>query len=184
MKLRCLFIIILVFTTFFTTHVGAVPGVSFTATSTGLKTVLTPSLSSDVTHYKWSIIGKGDAYDSETGWIARADSGEHISMLDNGGYFITITGKDSSGATRSFTNEVRVSVKADYVKPEEEVVEEDIGSLIINSLPEPLKSFFKARSSFELLLIVLVSILILAYVTKRKKVEKYIKLERYGEGNN
>lgn len=167
----------------FTTGARAVnPRVSFTATSTESKTVLRPTMNSDVTEYKWSITGKRDAYNLETGWIPYADKANHISRLETGTYFITITGRNTdTGLTHSFTNEVKVTVTEEYVKPKKEVEEVEIGSRIINSLPEPFKSFFKERSGFELALILLASILILAFITRRKKIKKFIKLERHHE---
>lgn len=178
-KIIFLVITILLFASF---TVSADPQVSFTATSVENKTVFSPNLNADVTHYKWSIIGKRDAYDYETGWIAYADRGDHISILDSGSYFVTIEGRNiNTGLTSRFTNEVKVSVDEEYVEPIEEEIEEDIGSLIIHNLPEPLKTFFLRRSPFELLLIVLASLLILAVITRRKKINVYVKLERFYE---
>jgi len=182
MKLKIFTILLLIFTTFFTTFAEADPNVSFTATSVENKTVLRPNINSDVTHYKWSIIGKGDAYNLETGWIPYVDRSDHISMLESGTYFVTITGRNANtGLSDEFTNEVKVSVKEDYVKPSEEEKKGDIGSLIINSLPEPLKTFFSERNEVELGVIVLGSILLLAIATRRKKTKKYIQLEAHHE---
>ena len=180
MKLEIIFVMILVFTTFFTTFtVDANPSVSFTTTSTENKTVLSPNLNSDVTHYKWTIIGKKGGYNSETEWIPYADRGNHISMLGTGDYFITITGRNAdTELVAKFTNRVKVTVKEDYVRPSKEIIEEDIGSRIINSLPEPFRTFLSERSGVELLFIILLPLLFLGIITRRKKAKKYIKLER------
>lgn len=163
-------------------NVKADPQVKYTWTSVEHKTVLIPTLNNEVDEYKWIILGKRNSYSSETEWIDYEDRRNHISMLETGTYFITLTGRNTTnGLTSSFTNAVKVSVKEKYIEPSEEEEEIEIGSMIINNLPEPLKSFFKNRSQGEIMLIILGLFLLMFLITKRKKVNKYIKLERFYE---
>jgi len=180
MKNKILFLFLFILLCF-SVSVKASPAVSFTATSVESKTVLAPSMNTDVDEYKWSIIGKRDGYNLETGWIPYADRANHITVLETGTYFVTITGRNTdTDETTSFTNQVKVTVHEDYVKPEDTKVEEEsIGSRIINALPEPLKTFFSERNSLELGFIVICFLLVIAFVTRRKKIEKFLELERY-----
>lgn len=160
--------------------VCANPQVSFTSISIENKTVLKPTLNCDVTHYKWSIIGKRDAYNLETGWIPYCDRGNHISMLESGTYLVTLTGRNTNtGLSDTFTNQIKVRVTEDYVEPEPLSQDTgDIGSRIINSLPQPLKTFLQQRSQLELLLIVIAILLFLGFLTRRKKLRRIIKVEK------
>lgn len=177
---RIIYLMIIIIPFFISFTVNANPSVSFTVTSIENKTVLTPNINSEVSHYKWSITGKKDAYNSETDWIPYADRADHISILEPGIYFVTITGRNTTTELSSkFTNQIKVNVEEEYVEPSKEALaEESIGSRIINNMPEPLRSFFQGRSDFELLLIILVTLLLIGIATRRKKVNKYIKLER------
>jgi len=181
MRLKIILIIFTIFLFFnISITVCADPVVSFTSSSRESKTILTPTINADVTDYRWSVIGRRDSFDLETGWIPRSDVGDHVSILDDGSYFVTITGRNTdTDLTSSFTNKVTVTVHEDYVEPPVEVAVGVGYSRIINSLPEPLKSFLKERSGFELLLIVFGSLMVLGVVTRRKKIKKYISLETY-----
>lgn len=180
MRLRIVFVM-LIFCLCLVTLAGADPKVSFTFKSGESRTVLSPVINGEVSDYKWTIVGKNNNYYSDTGWIPYTNVGDHTSILDRGTYFVTIAGRNiTTGQTDEFTNEVIVRVKSEYVKQsQEQQVTENIGSRIINSLPEPLKSFFLQRSGLEMALIIFGFLLLIAIVTRRKKVKKYVELKRY-----
>ena len=48
-------------------------------------------------------------------------------------------------------------------------------------MPEPFKSWFKARTGFELFVIVMFALVILFIATRRKKKEIHVVLERFYE---
>ena len=175
-------IFVLLLTAICILNITAHASVSFTYNSRESKTIIIPNINSDVTHYRFVIMGTKTRYDSSTSWISFDDVHNHISMLDADNYIVTIIGRNTtSGLTSKFTNTVVVTVTEEYVEPEEEVILEDIGSKIINAMPEPFKSWFKARSGFELFILVLSSLVILFIVTRRKKKETHVILERFYE---
>jgi len=174
-----LFFIVLFFYVFI---VGAVPMVSFTMDSNEGVRIFSPILNADVSHYRWDIHGGGDSYDFHTDWIPAVDVHDHVSVLERGTYYITLEGKNvTSGLTCQFTNELTVYHGEGVVVSDEEEVVEGVGSRIINGLPEPLRSFMLDRSEFELFLMVFGFLFLLAIVSRRRKVNKYLKLERYDE---
>jgi len=160
----------------------AAPEVSFTYSVYRGKVTLSPVVNSDVTEYRWSFIGKRNEVEFETEWIPRSDAVDHVTILEKDTYFITITGRNTdTDQTDTFTNQVYVYVKEDSESTKEPVEEESIGSRIIQSLPEPLRSFMEQRTEGELLLMILAGILLIGVVTRRKKIKKYVQLERYHE---
>jgi len=181
MKYICILLIILLLVGC-SSVASAAPQVSFTYTVYRGKVTLSPVINSDVTEYKWSFIGKRSEVEFETEWITRADLVDHVTILEKDIYFITITGRNTdTDQTDTFTNQVRVYVKEDSEAAEEPVEEEDIGSRIIQSLPEPLRSFMQKRTPGELFVMILAGLLFIGFVSRRKKIKKYVQLERYHE---
>lgn len=179
--MRKTFLLLIILAVFLFANIAyASPSVSYTSSSYNGKVTLIPTINSDVTDYKWEMIKKGGGYESETQWITSGDITNHVSYLDSGHYFVTMKGRNTTTDEEvSFTNKVVATVRESYVRPEEPVIEEDIGSRIINSLPEPLKSFLLRRNSFELGLIIIGSLLGMLLISRRERVKKYVLLERY-----
>lgn len=160
--------------------VSAVPTVSFTYTLQNNKINLHPQFNDETTHIQWTLIRKSDNQYSETRWIPQDDIRDHIKILEQGDYFITLTGKNTTtGVTRSFTRSVKVNIRGSTtIEPnaeEEDVI--DAGSRIINNLPEPLRGFFKARTTMELAAFLFLIIVIAALLIRRKKTRTYVHLE-------
>ena len=165
-----------------TTLVMASPTVSFTYLSVENKTVLTPVINSEVDEYRWTIYNKNNSYNSNTEWIPRENAREHVSILHNGKYFVTIEGRNNtSGDTRSFTNEIKVRVRNETIEEEEPAqgVLEDIGSRIVNMFPEPIRSFLIQIGAFGIAVIIFGFLFVLAIVTRKKKVKEYVELKKY-----
>ncbi len=179
---KSFFIISLFFISLIAVAAEAAPIVSFTWSSVESKTVLSPNINNDVTHYHWIIQDKNGDNNSETSWVEAEDLHDHITYLEQGTYFVKIIGKNSSsGETNQFTDQVKVSVTQEYIEPEEQTPEEEQGSKILKSLPEPLKSFFMERNQMELLLFLFLVLLILAYVSRRKKKKVFIEVKLFNE---
>jgi len=161
--------------------VEASPKVLFTFTSVESKTVLHPVINSEVSDYKWTITGKDKNYYSETEWIPHTFTGDHTSILDSGTYLIVMTGRNvTTGETNDFSVEMGVSVKNNTVTlTQKQSAVVAFESHIINSLPEPLKSFFLKLSGFEIGLVILGFLLLMAIATRRKKVKKYMELTKW-----
>ena len=158
------------------------PTARFTYQIQNEKIILTPTVNDDTTHIKWIIDGKENDFYSETRWIPVDDINDHTTYLDSETYFVTLVAKNNtSNENNSFTRQLQVYVKQDKITPPTETEEMGFQSKIIQSLPEPLKGFFNARSQGELGLLLLFSLLLLGLLTRRKKIKKYVQLVRYND---
>lgn len=140
---------------------------SYTYTVRGNTIRLVPSVS-QATHYKWIIT---NGYQGESGWIPISDISNYILCVEPGTYSITIMGLNGSSTTK-FTDSIKVQNNSDtfqITESGEETTEETETINFLDNMPEPLQSWLKDRSEWELALMVFVGAFIVLFMLHKSR---------------